>query len=62
MEVGIARMFGVAKLSGRLPNIPEVVPSGFRKVTCLLKGNPEMEGHELLFCRFSDLSFVRIAL
>ena len=37
MEVGIARMFGVAKLSGRLPNIPEVVPSGFRKVTCLLK-------------------------
>ena len=55
-------MFGVARLSERLPNNPEVVPNSFRKVTCLRQGNPEMEGHELLFCRFSDLSFVRIVL
>jgi len=51
VEFGIARMFGVAKIDdyrGRgLPKIPEVVSNGFRMVTCLVQGNPEMEGHEL---------------
>lgn len=47
-------------LSGRFPNIPEVVPNGFRKVTCLFKqGNPEMEGHEL---SVGTLSFIQIVL
>lgn len=58
LEFGIARMFGVAKMTIISANnfriFPKLFPVVFvRSRDFLMRGNPEMEGHELSFLSVS---------